>query len=197
MLDPSAKSLVEALESDAFYWAIASGAESDANSRRRRLAEYFSYSLEEAKALGRTVYPDDQTLGASAWLLPSDEQSERAAASRKHEFLSQCLGQHGVRTYKSIVAWMAERSAPLVNGAWYLSIIGVAPYAQGQGLGQRLLAPTLAEADAAGAECYLETFNARNLRFYERVGFQTKRIFREPTTGSEYALIRPPHKRIL
>ena len=93
---------------------------------------------------------------------------------------------------------MAEQSAPLVNGAWYLSIIGIAPHAQGQGLGQRLLAPTLAEADAAGADCYLETFNTRNFRFYERVGFQTKRIFREPTTGSEYALmIRPRQKRSL
>ena len=196
MLNPSANSLVEALEDDPFYDAIASGPDVDPDRRRQRLADYFSYSLQEAKALGRTVYLEDEALGASAWLLPADEQSERAAASRKHEFLRECLGLGGLQTYKSIVTWMAGQSAPLVNGAWYLSIIGVAPLAQGQGLGQRLLAPTLAEADAAAAECYLETFNTRNFRFYERAGFRTKRIFFEPTTGSEYALmVRPPHQR--
>src|SRR5258707_9810348 len=33
---------------------------------------------------------------------------------------------------------------------WYLSIIGVTPSAQGQGIGKRLIEPTLAEADDAG-----------------------------------------------
>jgi GNAT superfamily N-acetyltransferase len=84
---------------------------------------------------------------------------------------------------------MAERATPIVTGAWYLSIVGVSPLAQGQGLGQRLLAPTLAEADAAGAPCYLETFSSRNVAFYERLGFRTERTFLEPTTGSEYALM--------
>jgi GNAT superfamily N-acetyltransferase len=161
LLDPSAESLVDALESDPFYSAIASDHNADAQERRQRLAQYFSYSLEEAKVLGRTVYLEDKTLGASAWLLPANEQTERAAAARKHEFLRECLGPHGLQTYKAIVSWMAERSAPLVRGTWYLSIVGVAPYAQGLGLGQRLLAPTLAEADQAGAQCYLETFNTR------------------------------------
>lgn len=43
--------------------------------------------------------------------------------------------------------------------------------AQGQGLGEKLLAGTLAEASQANATCYLETFTPRNLRFYERMGF--------------------------
>ena len=198
VLDPAAKSLVEALESDPFYGAVASSPDADGHERRQRLAQYFSYSLQEAKVLGRTVYLEDKTLGASAWLLPADDRSEREAASRKHDFLGECLGLHGLRTYKSIVAWMAGQSAPLVTGAWYLSIIGIAPHAQGQGLGQRLVTPTLAEADAAGVQCYLETFNTRNLRFYERLGFGTKQIFREPITRSEYALMtRPRHQRAL
>ena len=188
MLDPSAQSLVAALEDNPFYSTLVS-AEDHRDERRRRLAGYFSYSLAEAKILGRTVYLEDPALGASAWLLPSDDQSERAAASRKHEFLEQCLGPRGLQTYEAIAGWMAERAAPIVTGAWYLSIVGVSPLAQGQGLGQRLLAPTLAEADAAGALCSLETFSSRNVTFYERLGFRTERVFREPTTGSEYALM--------
>jgi GNAT superfamily N-acetyltransferase len=85
---------------------------------------------------------------------------------------------------------MSERSALLVHSAWYLSIVGVAPHAQGQGLGRRLLQPTLTEADRAGADCYLETFSARSLRFYERLGFQSLRLFLEPTTKSDYWLMK-------
>ena len=70
--------------------------------------------------------------------------------------------------------------------AWYLSIIAIAPEAQGQGLGRLLLAPTLAEADAAGAVCYLETFSPRNLTFYERAGFGRRARIDEPTAPAAY-----------
>lgn len=194
MLDPSSNSLVEALQDDPFYIAITSSPEIG-DQRRNKLAEYFSYSLQEAHELGRAVYLEDRTLGASAWLLPAGEHREKSASARKHEFLEQCLGRHGLETYKAIVKWMSQRSAPLLKGAWYLSIVGVAPHAQGRGLGQRLLDPTLAEADAAGAECYLETFSRRNGRFYERLGFRTMQVFREPTTDSDYALMTRPSRR--
>ncbi len=63
------------------------------------------------------------------------------------------------------------------------------PAAQGQGLGRKLLEPTVAEADRVNATCYLETFSPRNLSFYERLGFSTKARFTEPTTGADYALM--------
>ena len=54
---------------------------------------------------------------------------------------------------------------------WHLFILGVAPGHQGQGVGSRLLAPVLAQADAAGERCYLETLEEHNLAFYARHGF--------------------------
>jgi ribosomal protein S18 acetylase RimI-like enzyme len=107
----------------------------------------------------------------------------------KAEFLGNCLGPAGRQNYETIVNWMSEQSAPHVGRAWYLSIVGITPQAQGRGLGSQLLLPTLADADAAGADCYLETFSARNIRFYERLGFHTLRVFLEPTTRSEYSLM--------
>jgi GNAT superfamily N-acetyltransferase len=76
----------------------------------------------------------------------------------------------------------------------YLSIVAVDPAAQGQGLGRKLLEPTIAEADRLSATCYLETFSLRNLSFYERLGFSTEARFAEPTTGADYAvMVRYPN----
>jgi ribosomal protein S18 acetylase RimI-like enzyme len=93
-----------------------------------------------------------------------------------------------------MIDYMGARARAIVGGdAWYLSIIAVAPQAQGRGLGGRLLTPTLAEADAAGAACYLETFGPRSIKFYERLGFIAREAFDEPTAQARYTLmVRPP-----
>jgi GNAT superfamily N-acetyltransferase len=87
--------------------------------------------------------------------------------------------------------FMSPRASVSVpSEAWYLSIIGIDPAAQGQGIGAWLLKPTLAEADAAGAVCYLETYSPRNVRFYERLGFRSVASHLEPCTGATYIIMR-------
>ena len=54
---------------------------------------------------------------------------------------------------------------------WYLAAVGTRPDAQGQGSARCVLAPVLARADVAGIASYLESSNARNVAFYERLGF--------------------------
>ncbi|MBD2775582.1 GNAT family N-acetyltransferase [Iningainema sp. BLCCT55] len=55
---------------------------------------------------------------------------------------------------------------------WYLSILGVAPACQGQGVGSSLLQPILKRADNEGLPCYLETATQSAVRFYQRHGFE-------------------------
>jgi ribosomal protein S18 acetylase RimI-like enzyme len=55
---------------------------------------------------------------------------------------------------------------------WYLETMGVAPSAQRLGIGSRLLTPALELADRDGADCFLETSDRANVRFYERHGFE-------------------------
>jgi hypothetical protein len=57
-----------------------------------------------------------------------------------------------------------------------------------------LLTPTLAEADAAAAACYLETFSSRSMKLYERLGFVTRETFTEPTAQAQYALMVRPSR---
>lgn len=55
---------------------------------------------------------------------------------------------------------------------WYLSVIATDDDVRGQGLGSRLLAATLRPVDEAGLPAYLESTNPRNVRLYERHGFE-------------------------
>ncbi|MFZ4605651.1 MAG: GNAT family N-acetyltransferase [Caulobacter sp.] len=55
---------------------------------------------------------------------------------------------------------------------WYLSMIGVDPSRQGQGLGSALLKAGLARCDADGLPAYLESSSPKNVPLYERHGFE-------------------------
>ncbi|MCC5606575.1 GNAT family N-acetyltransferase [Nostoc sp. CHAB 5834] len=54
---------------------------------------------------------------------------------------------------------------------WYLSLLGVDPVYQSQGIGSSLVKPILKQADIEGLPCYLETFTEKNVRFYHKHGF--------------------------
>ena len=54
---------------------------------------------------------------------------------------------------------------------WYLNVVSTLPSRQGRGLGSVILQPPLAEADADGVPCYLESSNPRNVSLYLRHGF--------------------------
>src|SRR5512143_373459 len=166
-----AATLVSALGHEPIYQAITRDAR-DAGHRHAMLQAYFDYSMEEGGRLGRCIRAADGQAGVAVWLLPADPRTEAEARRAKHHFLDATLGPVGRVNYAAVIDHLASHAFSLVDPAtWYLSIIGVTPSSQGAGLGARLLQPTLREADAAGAACYLESFNSRNVRFYERHGF--------------------------
>lgn len=55
---------------------------------------------------------------------------------------------------------------------WYLYDLAVKPEHQGKGIASRLLRPMLAYLDRIGANCYLETHDAKNVSMYEHFGFE-------------------------
>jgi len=189
--------LVECLLDDPFYCAITEGFGNDLAARKHALSGYFHYSLEEAERTGRCVVAPDPSLGAAAWLLPRSPDVDAAESSAKSEYLASALGSRGMENYYRIVGHMAPLAARVVPaGAWYLSILGILPSAQGRGLGAILLADTLAEASHANVACYLETFTPRNLRFYERLGFRRVAGHLEPTTNKEFIVMRKDAQRV-
>jgi GNAT superfamily N-acetyltransferase len=187
----ASSALAESLVDDPFYWVITDDFASDLTARKCALSRYFHYSLAEAERTGRCVLAPDPTLGASAWLLPRSPDVDAAESSAKFAHLASILGPRGIENYRRIVRYMTPLTAKVIpRNAWYLSIVGILPSAQGRGLGATLLAGTLAEASHAHVPCYLETFTPRNLRFYERMGFSRVVSHLEPTTGKEYVVMQ-------
>ena len=179
--------LADALHPDPFYAALTPEATSDAATRREILRAYFAYALDEARAYGIVELVRKNNAGAALWLLPHAEGVAEKIQATKNAALEKILTPRGFENYRAIIKAMtphAERVVP--RDAWYLSILGIAPHLQNQGIGTLLLAPTLALADTQRVPCFLETFNARTIRFYERAGFRIVAQHAEKITQSEY-----------
>lgn len=74
---------------------------------------------------------------------------------------------------------------------WYLSIIGVDPARQGQGLGAQLLQHTLARCDEDGLPAYLESSNPANISLYMRHGFEVMGEIRVGDAPLVTPMLRP------
>jgi ribosomal protein S18 acetylase RimI-like enzyme len=199
LIDERCTTAVAALESDPFYRSICGGYRHDAVRRRLVLERYFAYSIQEGEDLGRCFHLAERARGVAVWLLPQSAGVQSLAARNKRAFLEQTLDEEGCTNYYRIVEFMKRQAEGVVgDDAWYLSIVAVHPTAQGQGLGRKLLEPTIADADRCAATCYLETFNHRSVAFYERLGFAVVARFEEPTTGSVYdTMVRVPATQVL
>lgn len=62
-----------------------------------------------------------------------------------------------------------------VEQHWHLGPIGVLPSHQGSGIGTMLMERFCREVDACFAKAYLETEGDKNVRFYEKFGFEVVR----------------------
>jgi GNAT superfamily N-acetyltransferase len=181
--------LVDSLRYDPFYVTITTEFADNEAHRRQALARYFDYSMSEGARMGRLVVWPDESVGAAVWLLPAETSVYTAEAKAKAEFLAAAIGATGWDAYRRITHFMQPRAvAAVTESAWYLSIVGVTPSAQGQGIGRRLI--EIAEADNACVDCYLETFDRRNPAFYERLGFSAVASHAEPVTGATYTIMR-------
>jgi GNAT superfamily N-acetyltransferase len=188
--------LAEALQEISFYRALLVDFTPGSPEWQARLARYFEYSLQEGDRLGVSTLPAAGDFGAAIWTFPNAPELLKTAEAEKEQFLEGILGPQGFQNHRRMIDFMQPRVDPqIVATGWYLSILGVSPACQNQGLGQQLLAPILARADQWKTTCYVETFSSRNLSFYQRQGFQEASSFLEPVTQSEYwVLVREPSR---
>ncbi len=120
------------------------------------------------------VYVTSDGAGVASWLPPTC-----AVPGLVRQIRGGMLGMpwhFGLRGFRILVEYDNEarrlhhQHAPMPH--WYLAAIGVEPEFQGQGVGSALMTPMLARADAEGVPCYLDTHVEKNVRLYERHGFE-------------------------
>lgn len=113
-----------------------------------------------------TAYVADDGAAAALWLAPGIQGDGEAIGALIGETVPEdkqaVLGQVGE---------LMEQFHP-AEPHWYLSMIGVDPSRQGQGLGAALLKAGLARCDADGLPAYLESSSPKNVPLYQRHGFE-------------------------
>ena len=77
---------------------------------------------------------------------------------------------------------------------WHLGPVGILPKHQGKGIGTKLLSRFCQEVDACGSPAYLETDSDKNVRFYQRFGFEVIRETDIFDVTNRY-MWRPPKKK--
>lgn len=188
---PAAQALYRALiTEDPFYITLEQKAGPDPETAREAMVRYMDYAIREARDHGDLRLPPDGQSGAAVWSIPLVPDRAVTLACRKKEFITAHLGKDALSAYTDIVDFMSEQSRDVVPGnAWYLSILGVEPRAQGKGLGGALVRPVLETTDALGMPAYIESFTPANFGFYEHLGFSTVKTVFEPVTGCDYAIM--------
>jgi ribosomal protein S18 acetylase RimI-like enzyme len=150
-----------------FGWLIGPSA-----NRQARLERYFAIQLTHSFADGY-VWTVDGLQGAAlcmppgSWRLPP-----QLILAKSVPFTAIFRG----RLPRAIGLLAAIERRHLRGPHYYFANIGVAPEAQGQGLGSRLMRPTLERCDEEGLPAYLEASSERNAALYERLGFQCTEI---------------------
>jgi ribosomal protein S18 acetylase RimI-like enzyme len=166
-----------------FGWLIGAG-----GSRRARLQRYFSIQLGLALADG-CVWTSEELAGAALcmppgrWRLPP-----KVMIAHGGRFAS----VFGARLPRAVGLLTVMERRHLRGPHYYFANIGVAPAAQGRGLGSRLMGPTLDRCDEEGLPAYLEASSERNARLYERLGFQCTSELRFAGSPPLRLMVRAP-----
>lgn len=113
-----------------------------------------------------TAWIADGGAAAALWLAPG--------AQADREAILALVGETVAPERQAVLGALGEEMQAFhpEEPHWYLSMIGVDPSRQGQGLGATLLKAGLARCDAEGLPAYLESSSPKNVPLYERHGFE-------------------------
>lgn len=169
-----------------FGWLIGPG-----SNRRARFEQYFALQLAHSFADG-CVWTTDRLQGAALCMPPGHWRLPPQL------MIANGLGFTRVfrgRLPRAVGLLAAIERRHLREPHYYFANIGVAPEAQGQGLGSALMRPTLDRCDEEELPAYLEASSERNAALYERLGFECVEVLRFAGSPPLRLMVRPPQRR--
>jgi ribosomal protein S18 acetylase RimI-like enzyme len=152
----------------------------------------FAAALRYGLLFGEVLTTAGRPVGAAVWLGPNgwDITPEKAAAAGFDRLGGEIGEDAAERFFSALAAGDPYHREAVPPAHWYVMVVGIAPEAQGKGLGRALLQPMIDRAAAAGQPCYLETANPANVAFYERLGFDRVAEIVEPRSGVRFWTFR-------
>lgn len=158
-------------------------------SRPERLRRFFEIELRAVGLARGTVWTTDGLGGAAITTPPGMWRLPWGTTLRHARGFARAFGARlGHAT--TLLQLMEHRH--LREPHHYFPYIGVAPAAQGRGLGTRLMAPTLDLCDRDGLPAYLEATSERNAALYARLGFERVDELRLGASPPLQLMARPP-----
>lgn len=178
------QALAAAFEEDPiFAWLLPNESQ-----RFTRLVRFFDLELRHVVfGVGR-VWSVAEGVGASlelppgGWRMPLGAQVAHGPAF---------LRAFGARLPRAMALLTLIERRHIREPHYYIPYIGVAPEAQGHGLGTALLRPTLDRCDREGLPAYLEATSERNAALYERLGFRHRGELRLASSPPLWPMLRP------
>src|SRR5947209_6747763 len=140
----------------------------DTSSRHERLRRYFLLEMRLVMREHGRVWIADHRDGSAITAPPSHWRLPWALALRHGIGFTRAFGTR-LPLAAALLQLMERRH--LREPHYYFPYIGVAPAAQGRGLGSQLMMPTLERCDELGLAAYLEATSPRNAALYRRLGF--------------------------
>ncbi len=143
--------------------------------KERSRARFFAAAVRDAVHPQRALWvaeADGSPLGAAIWLAPGQKAYDLTFWKQiaLAPLMLSIAGLAGMSRGFALADEL-ERHHPSVPHA-HLVFLGVAPAAQGRGVGSAILKTTLAPLDAARVTAFLEATTARNVSLYQRHGFE-------------------------
>src|SRR4029077_11627906 len=180
-----ARALAAAFEDDAIFgWRLP-----DRKRRYDRLLRFFGLELEDVVLPSGAGWMSAEGAGACLELPPGGWRMPlRTQALHAPRFVA-VFGRSLPRALLTITK-MERRH--LRESHVYVPYVGVAPEAQGAGLGTRLLERTLEGAGARGLPTYLEATSEQNAALYARLGFEHLGAFTVLGSPPLWPMRRPP-----
>ncbi len=154
------QTLAEAFFADpVFSWWIPE------DDRRREILPEFFGAIVEANLEHDEIYAVEDLVAGAVWNPPDVEGDDEALVA---ELGARC-GEYADTLYE-VFELMSE--AHPRESHYYLFFLGTRPRWQSRGLGSALMRPVLQACDERGLPAYLEATCERNVKLYQRHGFE-------------------------
>ena len=121
---------------------------------------------------------DGRNSTSSIWTRPLEDTQETGSGDDDEEqdaFVNLMHGLVDDRISSVLEAFAQVNANHPPHPHWYLQAVGTEPEMQGKGRAAKLLQPIIEICDTEGTGAYLESTNPRNLSFYYRLGFETRK----------------------
>lgn len=161
----------------------------DRQRRLRRLERFFELELRHVVLPSGRAWTVDGSPGVSLELPPGRWRMPIRAQVAHGPAFARVFGSRLPHAF-GFITTMERRH--LREPHYYIPYIGVAPAAQGQGLGTTLMRPTLDRCDRERLPAYLEATSERNAVLYERLGFEHLGAFTFGGSPPLWPMRRPP-----